>query len=123
MSDPQYRLSIAWQNVGYNQPPHTSFFMGNAMKTPPDPNIVLVKAAGAQTQQAAFAPIQISDIPRATQSGTGPERYSPPSPPKNDLPTLWLIGDSTVRNGSKGDNGPDGQWGWGAPLVAYFDAE
>ena len=25
MHDPQYRLSIAWQNVAYNQPPHTSF--------------------------------------------------------------------------------------------------
>jgi lysophospholipase L1-like esterase len=37
------------------------------------------------------------------------------------LPTLWLIGDSTVRNGSKGDGATGGQWGWGAPLVAYFD--
>jgi rhamnogalacturonan endolyase len=39
MHDPQYRLSIAWQNVGYNQPPHTSFFVGNGMKDPPRPNI------------------------------------------------------------------------------------
>ena len=28
MQDRQYRLSIAWQNVGYNQPPHPSFFIG-----------------------------------------------------------------------------------------------
>jgi rhamnogalacturonan endolyase len=28
MHDPQYRLSIAWQNVAYNQPPHTSFYLG-----------------------------------------------------------------------------------------------
>lgn len=28
MRDPQYRLSVAWQNVAYNQPPHTSFYMG-----------------------------------------------------------------------------------------------
>lgn len=40
MHDPQYRLSIAWQNVGYNQPPHTSFFIGEGMKTPPKPNII-----------------------------------------------------------------------------------
>ena len=39
MHDPQYRLSIAWQNVAYNQPPHTSFFVGDGMKTPPKPNI------------------------------------------------------------------------------------
>lgn len=44
MHDPQYRLSIAWQNVGYNQPPHTSFYMGKGMKTAPKPHIVLVKA-------------------------------------------------------------------------------
>jgi rhamnogalacturonan endolyase len=42
MHDPQYRLSIAWQNVGYNQPPHTSFYMGKDMKPTPKPNIVLV---------------------------------------------------------------------------------
>jgi rhamnogalacturonan endolyase len=42
MHDPQYRLSIAWQNVGYNQPPHTSFYMGKDMKPAPRPNIVLV---------------------------------------------------------------------------------
>ena len=39
MHDPQYRLSIAWQNVAYNQPPHTSFYIGDGMKTPPRPAI------------------------------------------------------------------------------------
>ncbi|HEX8339741.1 MAG TPA: rhamnogalacturonan lyase [Tepidisphaeraceae bacterium] len=43
MHDPQYRLSIAWQNVAYNQPPHTSFFIGADMKTPPKPDITLVQ--------------------------------------------------------------------------------
>jgi rhamnogalacturonan endolyase len=42
MHDPQYRLSIAWQNIGYNQPPHTGFYFGNGMKKAPKPNIVLV---------------------------------------------------------------------------------
>lgn len=32
MHDPQYRLSVAWQNVGYNQPPHPSYFLGVGMK-------------------------------------------------------------------------------------------
>ena len=31
MHDPQYRIGIAWQNVGYNQPPHPSFFLGHGM--------------------------------------------------------------------------------------------
>ena len=34
-------------------------------------------------------------------------------------PTLFLVGDSTVRNGH-GD-GAQGQWGWGEPLAAFFD--
>ncbi len=32
MHDPQYRVSIAWQNVGYNQPPHPGFHLGPGMK-------------------------------------------------------------------------------------------
>ena len=43
MQDPQYRLAIAWQNSGYNQPPHPSFYMGDGMKTPPKPNIEIIK--------------------------------------------------------------------------------
>jgi hypothetical protein len=40
MHDPQYRLSIAWQNVAYNQPPHTGFYLGYGMTLPPPkPNI------------------------------------------------------------------------------------
>jgi rhamnogalacturonan endolyase len=40
MHDPQYRVAIAWQNVGYNQPPHPGFFLGEGMSPPPKPNIV-----------------------------------------------------------------------------------
>ena len=42
MHNPQYRLSIAWQNVAYNQPPHTSYYLGDGMKMPAKPNIVIV---------------------------------------------------------------------------------
>ncbi|MEU8261382.1 cellulose binding domain-containing protein [Micromonospora sp. NPDC048999] len=41
MHDPQYRVAIAWQNTAYNQPPHTGFFLGDGMTTPPAPNIYL----------------------------------------------------------------------------------
>lgn len=43
-----------------------------------------------------------------------------PEPKDPKLPSLFLIGDSTVRNG-RGD-GAGGQWGWGEPLVNFFDA-
>jgi rhamnogalacturonan endolyase len=43
MHDPQYRVAIAWQNVGYNQPPHLGFFIGHGMGDPPRPNIRTAK--------------------------------------------------------------------------------
>ena len=39
MHDPIYRLGVAWQNVGYNQPAHTGFYLGDGMKPPPRPAI------------------------------------------------------------------------------------
>ena len=39
MHDPQYRLSIAWQNVAYNQPPHLSFWLGAGIGKIPQPII------------------------------------------------------------------------------------
>lgn len=42
-----------------------------------------------------------------------------PEPANPKLPTLFLIGDSTVRNG--GGDGAGGQWGWGEPLFNWFD--
>lgn len=43
MHDPQYRNSIAWQNVAYNQPPHVGFYIGEDMKPAPKPNITVRK--------------------------------------------------------------------------------
>ncbi|MEV6003290.1 rhamnogalacturonan lyase [Streptomyces griseomycini] len=37
LHDTLYRTSLAWQNTGYNQPPHTGFFIGADMPTPPRP--------------------------------------------------------------------------------------
>lgn len=39
MHDPQYRLSVAWQNVGYNQPTQPGFYLGDGMAAPPRPSI------------------------------------------------------------------------------------
>jgi Rhamnogalacturonan I lyases beta-sheet domain len=46
MHDTQYREAIAWQNVGYNQPPNPSFYVGDGMSTPPIPDIYLVQYTG-----------------------------------------------------------------------------
>ncbi|MFG6686914.1 rhamnogalacturonan lyase [Mariniflexile sp. HNIBRBA6329] len=43
MHDPLYRVSIAWQNVAYNQPAHTGFYLGHGMAKPKAPKIYLAK--------------------------------------------------------------------------------
>jgi len=47
-------------------------------------------------------------------------RLNLPRAAKPALPTLFLIGDSTVRNG-EGDGRNGGEWGWGDFLGAKFD--
>src|SRR5690349_17881173 len=42
-----------------------------------------------------------------------------PAPRDAALPTLFHIGDSTVRNGSGA--GANGEWGWGDLTAAYLD--
>jgi len=46
-----------------------------------------------------------------------------PEPARPELPSLILIGDSTVRNGRDDGQGKgaEGQWGWGTPIAAYLD--
>ncbi|MFD2025199.1 hypothetical protein [Promicromonospora aerolata] len=45
MSDSQYRLAVAWQNTGYNQPPHTSYFIGDGMASPAAPRLAYTREA------------------------------------------------------------------------------
>ncbi len=56
---------------------------------------------------------------KANNRPNGVSSLSLPEPRDPNLPSLFLIGDSTVRNG-RGD-GANGQWGWGEPLVRFFD--
>ena len=51
---------------------------------------------------------------RTQEAGLG---LTGPANPK--LPSLILVGDSTVRNGH--GTGSDGLWGWGAPIANLFD--
>jgi rhamnogalacturonan acetylesterase len=48
-----------------------------------------------------------------------PGADNPAASPASRQPTLFLTGDSTVKNGS--GNGAGGLWGWGHPLAAGFD--
>jgi lysophospholipase L1-like esterase len=67
-------------------------------------------AKGAETAPAASGFVRAPDFLAGLHL---------PEPANLKVPTLFLIGDSTVRNG-RGD-GANNQLGWGEPLVAYFD--
>ena len=61
MHNRQYRVAIAWQNVGYNQPPHPDYFLGNGMSQPPLPNII-----------TSIVPPTLNVPPDMTLEATGP---------------------------------------------------
>ncbi len=46
MHDSQYRCAVAWQNVGYNQPPHPSYYIGPDKTKYEQPNIELIYSSG-----------------------------------------------------------------------------
>ncbi len=93
--------------------------------------MAIVKAgagAGRQITVRASAPglsdssITIESVAPGAKKSTDIVQVSPPaSPPTSDsgLPTLFIIGDSTVKNSS--DNGYGGLWGWGHPIAEFFD--
>jgi lysophospholipase L1-like esterase len=90
-----------------------------------DLNARLVVAALKNLNGAPFARTfsaqgeVVAPAPAAATFNAARARRPLPVPADPKLPTLFLIGDSTVRNG-QGD-GNNGQWGWGEPLVALFD--
>ena len=49
-------------------------------------------------------------------------RPKPGTTRKGAHPVLFLVGNSTMRNGTRGD-GSNGQWGWGYYASQYFDAD
>jgi hypothetical protein len=60
MSDSQYRLAVAWQNTAYNQPPHTSYYIGAGMEQPEA--VRLLGAHPERPQTWISGPSATSDI-------------------------------------------------------------
>jgi lysophospholipase L1-like esterase len=77
----------------------------------------------AQQSQPAVAPVQAQPaVPPVQATDPGATVRPPlPTPQHPSLPTLYLVGDSTVRNGKA--DGAGGQWGWGEPLADFFNAD
>jgi lysophospholipase L1-like esterase len=62
------------------------------------------------------SPARMRTPPDAATQEAGLGLTGPANP---NLPSLILVGDSTVRNGH--GIGSDGLWGWGAPIADLFD--
>jgi rhamnogalacturonan endolyase len=68
MHDPIYRTSIAWQNVGYNQPAHTGFYLGVGMQPPAVPNIYLAGASALSIEESSLNNYSIKLYPNPTSN-------------------------------------------------------
>jgi lysophospholipase L1-like esterase len=84
----------------------------------------LINAMTAKGRAIDVAAPDYTAAPKlAVPRGAPPEIFNRwlnvPEVPDTKLPTIFLIGDSTVRNG-RGD-GVDRQWGWGDAFAAHTD--
>lgn len=66
MHDPQYRLAIAWQNSGYNQPPHPGFYLGEGMNPPPVPSIQLINPVATSVRENLLPLTEVQAFPNPT---------------------------------------------------------
>lgn len=74
---------------------------------------------GRELRRAAPQYVLIPRVERGADEDNLERFLNTPYPVDDALPTLWLIGDSTVRTGR--GRGENGQYGWGDPLQNYFD--
>ena len=70
MHDAQYRVSVAWQNVAYNQPPHTSYYLPDMVKNLTKPDVVLVND-GPEQQPDGVVPVHATRPGAAYNPVTG----------------------------------------------------
>ena len=147
LEDPVYRTSLATENVCYNQPPEVGFyfgselngkFRGTTVKGPKVKPAVLLedvlldsvlfeqrprmpRPRGPQMPQRPLA--QDESVVDNTPDSLDLAKTARPvagSSRKGDNPVLFLVGDSTMRTGTRG-NGDNGQWGWGYYAHEFFD--
>ena len=87
--------------------------------------LLLAGATGAQAQDTGYSPMEdvnkVVDLTLDSLEKVKTARPVAGSSRVGDHPVLFLVGNSTMRTGTKG-NGDNGQWGWGFFAHHYFDA-
>ncbi|MCA9194921.1 MAG: rhamnogalacturonan acetylesterase [Planctomycetales bacterium] len=74
---------------------------------------------GKKVPRADPSNVLIPKVSRGENEASQQRFLNTPFPSDRSLPTLWLIGDSTVRTGR--GRGELDQFGWGDPLQNFFD--
>ncbi|WP_229510801.1 MULTISPECIES: rhamnogalacturonan acetylesterase [unclassified Massilia] len=85
--------------------------------------VALVGCAQAPAGTSTSAPAVVPALAAAVNTDPARAQVVLPEPANRALPSLILIGDSTVRNGRDDGQGKGaaGQWGWGNPLAIHVD--
>lgn len=88
---------------------------------------LLAAAVTVQAQDFDNLPDPIEDVNKVVDNTPDSiakalmSRPKPGSTRQGNNPVLFLVGNSTMRNGTRGD-GSNGQWGWGYYANRYFNA-
>jgi len=122
-----YRPVIAKAWAGMLQHVYADGRLGAIQQTGPEPAWYLPSASytygvGGFLLAASEMKRLALQHPEAAAVNTDPGRsanFALPTPANPKLRSIFLVGDSTVRNG-RGD-GANNQMGWGEPFVDYFD--
>jgi len=87
MHDTQYRCQIASQNVGYNQPAHTSFFLGTGYDLPSQPTN-LFAPSGTTDPSDPTEPGAPTDPSDPTEPGAPTDPSKPTDPGNPNSPSV-----------------------------------
>ena len=118
LTDPVYRISIATQNVAYNQPTQPGFYFGTDLSG--DFRGAMLPLKDDRKVKTEEDVNKVIDLTLDSLNKANTVRPVAGSSRKGHNPVLFLVGNSTMRTGTLG-NGNNGQWGWGYYAHEYFD--
>ena len=88
--------------------------------------VLMLLAVGASAQVSRLQGMEdvnkVTDLTLDSLDKVRQARVKPGSSRRGNNPVLFLVGNSTMRNGTLG-NGNNGQWGWGYYAEEFFDKD
>ena len=111
-------VARAYEKLG--QAKVTTFFPLDHTHTDPEGAALTAKLVVSGLKALPDTPLTpyLSAEGRAVVSAAEANMALPANP---RLHTLWIVGDSTVRNGQ--GNGANGEWGWGDEIAPFFNTD